>query len=224
MIAKVSEIVAKAMSVVFHPIFLPLYILVIYLMANPYQFGYSSPFEDVVFLVQTLFICVMMPLIAVFMMARLNLVSSIHLTQRMDRIGPYIVTAIFYIWYYLNIQNYGVALIFEIFILGSLITLFLCFFINNFFKVSMHSAGIASLIVNLAIANLAFEYGSITWHQGGHFYYLPLAFVLVATLIIGFLVVISRFYLKSHSWLELFGGLLLGVAGQIFALKLVYII
>lgn len=224
MIAKISEVLAKVMSLVFHPIFLPLYILGIYLLANPYQFGYSTPFEDVVFLVQTLFICVMMPSIAVIMMARLKLISSIYLTQRMDRIGPYIVTAIFYIWYYLNIQNFGVAIIYEIFVLGSLITLFLCFFINNFFKVSMHSAGIATLIANLVIAHLAFEYQSITWHQGEHYYYLPFTFVLVAAFIIGFLVVISRFYLKSHSWLELLGGLLLGVAGQIFAIKLVYII
>lgn len=222
--AKMAHGMAMVFSYVFHPIFLPLWVLFLYLGINPYSFGFSHPFEDGVFLVQTLFICILMPLIAIGVMVRLGLVSGITLPNKTDRIGPYIVTGIFYIWYYLNIKNYGVAIIFELFMLGTLLTLFFCFFINNFTKISMHSAGVGGIIMNFLMAYFGFNYRKITMTMGGDFYEWPFLIVVYIALLIGILVVLSRLYLKSHHWVELLGGLCVGVLGQVIALKLIYII
>src|SRR5690625_2837192 len=107
---------------------------------------------------QTIITCTLLPLIAIFVMRRLNLISSLQLEDRMERIGPYIVMMIFLIWYYLSVDLYGIAPIYRIFILGGIITLITLFVINLFTKVSLHSAGISGLLTNVILSSSEFNY------------------------------------------------------------------
>src|SRR5690625_6795899 len=107
---------------------------------------------------QTIITCTLLPLIAIFVMRRLNLISSLQLEDRRERIGPYIVMMIFLIWYYLSVDLYGIAPIYRIFILGGIITLITLFVFYLFRKVSLHSAGMCGLLTNVFLHSSDFDF------------------------------------------------------------------
>lgn len=216
--------VAGVLSYLFHPVFYPPLLLVFYLTDNPVDFGLSTPLEDTVLILQTVITCTLLPLAAVFVMRRMKMISSFQMEDRMERIGPYIAMMIFLIWYYLSVDLYGVAPIFRIYILGSIISLISVFIINLFSKVSLHAAGISGVLINLMISFLYFENHDFLFRWGDRYFSIGYPVILGVISIILFIVLLSRFYLKKHTPAELAGGLLLGLFGQIVALKLIYII
>lgn len=216
--------VAGVLSYLFHPVFYPPLLLVFYLADNPVDFGLSTPLEDKVLILQTVITCTLLPLVAVFVMRRMKMISSFQMEDRMERIGPYIAMMIFLIWYYLSVDLYGVAPIFRIYILGSIISLISVFIINLFSKVSLHAAGISGVLTNMMISFSYFENQDFLFRWGDRYFSLSYPVILGVISIIVFIVLLSRFYLKKHTPAELAGGLLLGLFGQIVALKLIYIV
>lgn len=216
--------VAGVLSYLFHPVFYPPLLLVFYLADNPVDFGLSTPLEDKVLILQTVITCTLLPLVAVFVMRRMKMISSFQMEDRMERIGPYIAMMIFLIWYYLSVDLYGVAPIFRIYILGSIISLISVFIINLFSKVSLHAAGISGVLTNMMISFSYFENQDFLFRWGDRYFSLSYPVILGVISIIVFIVLLSRFYLKKHTSAELAGGLLLGLFGQIVALKLIYIV
>ncbi|MBY5956525.1 hypothetical protein KUV50_00155 [Membranicola marinus] len=215
---------AHIVSIIFHPLWFPFGMLLIYLHSNPFVFGISTPFDDMILVLQTLITCIILPLIAVVMMWKINLISSLDMDHRMERIGPFIAMMVFLIWYYLNIDQYGVAPIYRLYILGSIITLVLTFVINLFIKVSLHTAGMGGVLLNLLIAKNAFGYTSLSISFGQSNYLWSYQIILFIALLILFIVLLSRYYLKKHTLTELFGGLILGFLGQILAMGLIDVI
>ncbi|HLT93651.1 MAG TPA: hypothetical protein VKZ56_03775 [Membranihabitans sp.] len=215
---------ATLISIVFHPIWFPFGMLVLYLLANPIAFGQSQPFEDGVLVLQTLIICLILPLVSILIMWKSKLISSLHLDQRMERIGPYIAMLIFLLWYYLNINQYGVAPVFRMYILGALIALILVFLTNLFIKVSAHGAGVAGILMNSIAAWKKFDYEVVPFRILSSIYTLNFEIIIAIFALILFIVLLSRFYLKKHNLMELFGGVLYGIFGQIVAIRLIEII
>src|SRR5690606_11169391 len=127
-----SEKLATLLSYVFHPVWFPSGLLIFYLACNPIAFGLSAPFEDMVLVFQTLITCLILPLVSLVVMRRVGLRSSLHMEQRLERIGPYVAMLIFLLWYYLNGRQYGVAPIFRFYILGSRVSPSFLFMANRF--------------------------------------------------------------------------------------------
>lgn len=215
---------ANIVSIVFHPVWFPFGMLLLYLHSNPFAFGLSEPFGDMILVLQTLITCTILPLIAVLVMWKVNLIPSLAMNNRMERIGPYIAMMIFLIWYYLNIDLYGVAPVFRLYILGGIIALILTFVFNLFIKVSLHAVGIGGLFLNLLIAKKTFGYSSLILHFGQSDYLWSYDIMLGIAFLILFIVLLSRFYLRKHTLTELFGGLILGFFGQFLAIPLIDII
>jgi len=216
--------IANIFSYLFHPVFYPPLVLIFYLYSNPIDFGQSTPGEDMILIFQTIITCTLLPLIAIFVMRRLNLISSLQLEDRMERIGPYIVMMIFLIWYYLSVDLYGIAPIYRIFILGGIITLITLFVINLFTKVSLHSAGISGLLTNVILSSSEFNYQMLMIQKDQNYFVMKFSYIIAVIFLILFIVLLSRFYLRKHTIMELMGGVLLGVFGQVFALKLIFIL
>lgn len=216
-----SNKIANLISYVFHPIWYPTVLLIFYLSSNPIAFGLSEPFEDMILILQTLITCTILPLVSILMMWKINLISTLQMDDRMERIGPYIAVLIFLIWYYLNIGLYGVAPVFRLYILGAIIAMFLTFFANLFMKVSLHAAGIAGVVINLFIAKQIFSYSSLIYRFQEAYYELSFQIILLIALLILFIVLLSRFYLKKHNLTELLAGIVLGFFGQVVASRLI---
>ena len=129
---------AMGLSVVFHPLLVPTYMLLLLLLINPYLFGVSSPQDEgakmlllLVFL-YTFFI----PAVSFVVMYFLGMIQDIHVKDKEERIGPYLITGMLYIWVYYNFSQTGqLPPAYVSFMLGAVIALFLAFIINIFSKI-----------------------------------------------------------------------------------------
>ncbi|MCB0643086.1 MAG: hypothetical protein KDC44_15660, partial [Phaeodactylibacter sp.] len=129
--------IAKFISLLFHPLLILTYILVLLLLSNPYLFGVNTIQEEIPLVLLMFFSTVLIPGIAVAMLKLLGLIKSLTMEERNERIGPYIITSIFYLWLFINFyHNSQVPTIFTSFVLGATIALFVVFFINIFAPIS----------------------------------------------------------------------------------------
>ncbi|HUH72989.1 MAG TPA: hypothetical protein VLZ75_01155 [Chitinophagales bacterium] len=204
-----SRIFFKIISYVFHPLLLPTYGTLLYIWANPSIEG--KEVDEMTFVkpglvAVTIFInTFIMPAVAILMMKALGFIKSLEMYDKQDRIIPFIATMTFYIWAFLVIKNYFDFMlpIYMIFMLGTLISLMLSFFINLFFKLSLHMVGMAGLLTGTLLMMLSSEYSLIG--------------ALILIIIFNGLVAASRFYLKAHTVKELYVGFLIGVVGQLLS-------
>jgi hypothetical protein len=130
---------AKAVSIIFHPLFLISYVLFYLMVANPFIFGFSGPKSQGLIIISVVTISMMFPLIAIFMMKALGLIKSLEMEDKIERIGPLIVTGLFYMWLYVNVRNNDniPECNFIFYFRHSTIAIFLALTINSFTKISL---------------------------------------------------------------------------------------
>ncbi|MBK7409596.1 MAG: hypothetical protein IPJ40_17060 [Saprospirales bacterium] len=214
--------IAKVVSFFFHPLLMLTYMTVLLLIIQPFWFGVHQVSDKIPLLLAVFFSSFVIPGIAVLMMRFLGLVESMELRDKKERIGPYIVTAIFYLWLYINFRNDpSMPPPFSSFVLGTVIGLFLAFFINIFSKIRAHAVGMGGLLgmVIILLGMGSFDpvfiplgtWGSIQTTLGT----LLLVFILIAGL-----VGTSRLLLKAHEAMDLYGGYMVGLAAQFLAFRL----
>ena len=209
---------AKLISYLFHPALVLTYMMVVLLLVNPYLFGVRDITDSaarlqllIIFMV-TAFI----PAFASWMMVRLEMIDSMEMKTRQERIGPFLITGILYVWMFLNFKNssdYPDA--FTAFTLGTTLSIFVAFFINLFMKVSLHATGMGGLLTMSALTMLYAGYDTFSLPAalgGGQFatYGLVMAIVVLCGL-----VGTARLYLQAHTPEELTTGYLVGICTQI---------
>ncbi len=213
---------ANAFSILFHPIFLVTYFLLLSLVINPYLFGVSETKDKGLIIIYVVIISIVFPLIPIVMMYNLGMSKSIKMKDRSERTIPLILTGIFYLWLYMNMSNnQAIPLAFNVFLLGSVISLFTCFFINLFTKISLHTAGIAGLLTGFCIFRYHFSYDYFflkLWN--GMVYTMQTDTILISLLIIGGIIGTSRLILKAHQPSDIYGGYFVGFAAQIIAMRI----
>ncbi|MFI5134879.1 MAG: hypothetical protein ACHQD9_03395, partial [Chitinophagales bacterium] len=111
----------------------------------------------------------------------------------------------FYIWAYVVFRKSGYPQILYIIMLGATITLFTIFMFNLFRKVSAHAGASGAFFVVTLIACLL---------TSANFNYLPVIIVLVAGVVGS-----SRLILNAHDNYEVFAGYLIGMIGQMVAMR-----
>lgn len=222
MIDMVLRGIARFISVLFHPLLMLTYMTLLLLVVTPFWFGTYRILDKVPLLLAIFFSSFVIPGIAVVMMRFLGLVQTIELRDKQERIGPYIVTAIFYLWLYINFRNDpGVPPAFPAFVLGSVIGLFLAFFINNFSKISAHAVGIGGLVGMLAILLSLGRFDPVLIRLGAvAVIQTSVATLLLISILVAGLVGTSRLLLKAHEPMDLYGGFLVGLAAQFIAFSI----
>lgn len=213
--------ISNLLSILFHPLFINIYVLFLFLAINPYMFPYRNNKEFGALIITIISLMIVMPGVAILMMRATGLVKSLNLTERTERIGPLMVTAVAYLWVFLNIRTHtAFPGIFSAFILGALISVCIGFFFNNFHKISLHSIGMGGFLV--AIGNVIVSNGrSFSSFKLFNNYDLTVhnLFLLAFIILIAGAVISSRLYLKAHTIKDVFGGLLVGIIGQLIALR-----
>lgn len=198
------KVPAMLFSYIFHPIFIPMYVIAFFVYIHPYYFaGFSAAGKR-----QTLFICafniVFFPLISVLLLKAVGFIDSIFLRTRKDRIIPYMACGIFFFWAYTVFhkqENYPAIM--SVFILGIFLASSAGLIANIYFKVSMHAIGMGGW---LGIFWVVFQSNTMlmTW---------PLAAVVLLTGI----VCTARFIVSDHTQKDVYVGLALGIACQLVA-------
>lgn len=215
---------AKVISYVFHPLLIVTYMLILLLLVNPYQFGVYSIAEQWKFVLLVFLSTFVMPAFAVFMMKSLHMVSSMQLHDRQERIGPYIITGIFYLWMFINFKNNTlIPKPFTIAMLGTTIALFTAFFFNNFTKISAHATGMGGLAGMAVINTIFFNFDTFTLNLGWlGLFEISTNFVMMAVIVLAGFVCTSRLLLREHSEKQLYAGLAVGFISQFVALAFLY--
>lgn len=146
--ASIGKYSAYFFSILGHPMIMVMYMLFIYLKVNPYLFPYSNGRDLSTLILIIFFTSVLIPFIAILLMLGVGFIQSLEMKDSKERIGPLIVTAISYLWLYLNVRTHNaIPIPYANFILGALIALFIAFFINNFSKISLHGVGMGGLLM-----------------------------------------------------------------------------
>lgn len=220
------QVLAKIISVLFHPLLILTYMLVLFLLVNPYVFGIHSIQEPfgMQLILRVFLSSFFIPLVAVLMLRFTGLVQSLEMPERQERIIPYIVTGIFYLWLFRNlVDNTTIPRLFSSFALGTTISLFLAFFINLFSKISAHAVGMGGIIgMIVLLMNYFPEYNVVQLPWGSEdFLEISTTLILMLALVLAGLVGSSRLSLKAHEPLDLYGGYFVGFVGQMIALRFI---
>jgi hypothetical protein len=197
------SVMAKVISVIFHPLFIPVYILVFFLYISPLTLG-MDPEQKGRLTISFSMMYVLFPLVTVLLAKGLGFVDSIYLKTQKDRIIPYIACGVYYFWMWYVLHNQSgfpdslIQLSLAIFLAssGGLI-------LNSYMRISMHaiSTGVGlSFIYFLALASVS-SFGI----------YLSIA------LFISGLVLTARLINDDHNPREVYSGFFLGVLAQIIS-------
>jgi len=212
---------ANFFSVVFHPGLLICYYLLLLFIVNPYLFGVSNLHDKGLIIIYVAIISVLFPVIPVVMMYALGLSKSIQLKEKSERTIPLALTGIFYLWLYINMShNQAIPVAFNIFVLGSVITLFSCFFINLFTKISLHTAGMGGLITGVCIMKYHFSYESFPVRIFDAIYSIDTYMAIVVSLVIAGIIGTSRLILSAHNYQDIYGGYMVGIIAQLIAMRI----
>lgn len=194
---------AKIISFVFHPVFVPVYIVLFLLYITDEVFAGVGETDRKIFLAQAILMYSFFPLITVLLLKALNFIQSFYLRTQRDRIIPYVICIIWYfwvayVWKNLHRPNEVVILAAAVFIAA-----WAGLMANIYFKISMHSIAMGVAIGFMMM--LAFKEVS------------GFGIYIAATLFAAGLVCSSRFIVSNHTAKEIYGGLFAGIGALVVA-------
>lgn len=199
----VLRTLAKIVSYLFHPIFMPLVMTYFLTILDPTSFvDYEGKQLTLLFVTvggQTLFF----PLLVVLLLKGVGFINSIFLRTQRERIIPLIATMIFYWWASRVAIGQHYPEILQILLRGAYWGVILLFLLNIFFKVSMHTTAAGGMLgiffVLLLMSPIEMS--------------IPLFIAVVIAGVIG----TARMLLGVHNAAQIWVGYVLGVLVQLAA-------
>ncbi|MCB2207076.1 MAG: hypothetical protein KQH67_02160 [Bacteroidetes bacterium] len=189
--------IAKLISVLFHPLLMPTYAILILFNINSHYL-HVLPFEYKLILLGFVFVFTfILPAVSMFFMVKLKLVESIEMHSSKERPIPLIIVALFFYATYHIFRELPVDTIFTMFMLGATVLVLLSLLINYFYKISLHMMALGGLLATL----IGF---SFLIHQDIRSYIFLL-------LIIAGITGTARLKLNAHSPSQVYAGFLIGV-------------
>lgn len=200
----VIRILSKIISYIFHPLFVPVYIIGFLISAEPYLFSGLTGFKKILFLLQFFIMYAFFPFVTILLMRGLGFLDSIYLKTQKERIIPYIACGIYYFWMCYVLRHQAdhsdkiVQLSMAIFIASSIGLI-----VNIYMKVSMHAMcmGVLLVFTGLLVPVLSSNF----------------TLYMSAVLLIVGLVCTARLIVSDHTPGEIYMGLLVGAVSQILA-------
>jgi len=191
-----TKLIAKIISIVFNPLLMPTYGLLILLNSDTYFAMLPFQAKKVIFIIVFITTC-LLPLAFLPLFMYQNLLKSFEMETIKERIVPFATIGILYFIGYLIMYQMDVPSTLANILLAGTITIFIGLLITLKWKISAHMAGIGALTG----AILAFSYILET-----NF----IIFLLGAIFIAGLLGT-SRLILKHHTPTQIYAGFGLGL-------------
>ncbi|MFT3884401.1 MAG: hypothetical protein QM724_02915 [Flavobacteriales bacterium] len=187
---------ARVLSVVLHPVWMPTIILVLAFTTDPFLSFRFLPKQRLYFYGMVLCMTGIFPALSTFMLWRSGLVSSTSLPTRGERVMPFLLTLFYYgTTYYLLRHTPSHPVTLSLFFAAAL-ALFLTLLITLRWKISAHMVGIGGLL------------GALLGMMAVHGTHAPLllASAFVAAGVLG----TARLLDSDHSPAQVYAGALLG--------------
>jgi hypothetical protein len=195
---------AAVISYIFHPVFVPVYVVGFLVYVHPYLFAGFSGWNKSIVMIQAFVMFTFFPLVTVLLLKALKFINTIHIYTQRDRIIPLVACGVWYFWIWYvwhNLPDYpdqAVQFALAIFIASSI-----CLLANIYMKISMHAISMGVMLTFLMLLALgqAISFGM---------------YISMALLIAG-LVCTARFIASDHTPKEVYAGLLVGIVSQLIA-------
>jgi len=190
-----SETLAKIISVIFHPLFMPLYGLGV-LFTAPTFLGYIPLQVKKILFMVVLMNNVMLPVAMLPFFRNRNIIKSYSMDERAERVMPLIITSVLYfitafIFYRFPVPDYFKSFIYASAIVAAVLTV-----INFWFKISVHGAGVGAVTALIVVLSIKT--------------YTPLTLYLAGAIIAVGLTLSSRLRLNVHDPLQAWTGFITG--------------
>lgn len=200
--------VGNAISFIFHPLFIPFYITCFLVFVHPFAFS-GMPEKVKMFRVISVFsLTAFFPAFTVFLLRRLDFISSVYLNTQKERIIPYIASMFFYFWiFYVSKTLADNTPLFVQLMLGVFISSIAALMGNIYCKISMH--GIAMGVLAAFFIIMALQ-GDVALGE-----YLSLA------ILVSGIVCTARIIVSDHYPFEVYVGFLVGILSQCLAIVFV---
>jgi len=187
---------AMAVSVIFQPIFVPLYSLIILFYANTYiTYAVQPEIKKFIFLV-TVLNTIILPIGVFYYFYRAKLIESFHMHTAKERSLPFLSTLVFHMSTYYLFTKVPMPDLFQNLVLGAAISVSTAFIINLKWKVSIHMLGMGGIVGTIIGLILRYQVDAML---------LVMALVLVSG-IVGY----ARLRLQAHTPLQVYVGFVLG--------------
>jgi len=190
-----TEKFAKILSLVFHPLWMPLIIYVFVRRVDPY---YIAPTQADNFVILLLLINIVAPALSMLIMIKYGLLTSIELRDRKERFGPYLLVIFYYVLSYLMLKWKGPNLPHKVFRFfeAVILSLVASLTINMFWKISVHMLAQGGIFGTLIGLNFIHPNMDQIW--------------LMLSITMAGLTAYSRLKLNAHTHGQVYAGFVLG--------------
>lgn len=207
---KPVRVIASVISYIFHPVFVPVYIVAFLLYVHPFIFAGYTPKNKILVFAQAFMMLTFFPLVSVLLLKALKFIDSIYLHTQKDRVIPFIACMTWYFWLWYVWNNMGksdgaadmpreaVKLALAIFI-----TTIIGLMVNIKMKISLHAIAIGVLVCFLVL---------LAVKEGLGFG----LFISIGILVAG-IVCTARFIVSDHTQAEVYSGLGVGIISMLAA-------
>lgn len=198
---------AMAVSVIFQPIFVPLYSLIILFNADTYiTYAVNPEVKKFIYLV-TLLNTIILPIGVFYYFYRAKLIETIHMHTAKERSLPFLTTVVFHMSTFYLFSKAPMPDLFPNLILGAALSVSTAFVINLKWKVSIHMLGMGGIVGTIIGLILRYQVDAIQ--------------LVMALVILSGVVGYSRLRLDAHTPLQVYVGFVLGtliMAGSVVLL------
>jgi hypothetical protein len=188
--------IAKFISYLFHPVFMPVYCLLLLFNLKSY-FSFELELKSRLILLAFVVITTLVfPLLIILLMKRQGFIQSYMMETRQERRFPYLITAIFYFLTYNMFRQMQLSDMYIYYMLGATFLLVIVVIVNLWWKISTHMigmGGVFGLIMGLAL-NLGID----------------MIFIIAIIIFLSGIVGYARLKLNSHKPAEIYSGFLAG--------------
>jgi hypothetical protein len=194
--------IAKIISVLFQPLLMPTYTLLLIFSLNSYiSMMVPSHAKNVLMWIVFLSTFVF-PVIFIFILYKRGLIKTLNMDDKEERTFPLLVTSIFYFLMYYIVWQSNLDEIYNLLFMGSALLIVLALIISFFWKISMHMIGVGGMLGAL-----------IGLSQAA---YVDLAYYVVLVTLVCGLVGFARLKLKAHTPAQVYAGFSAGFLLMLF--------
>lgn len=195
------DIVAKILSVVLYPLFVPTYGIALFCLAVANHMGTPLPWIwTTIAIIGTFLLSCVLPVTAIWVLMRKGSVTDMQIENASERTMPYLYTIMgFGFWAYLIIAVLKSPLYLSCIAIGAVLAISLVALINRRWKISAHLTGFGGLVGGI----LSYCLGI-----GG----VPSWTMLIVLLIFSWILMWARLHLNAHTPAQVCAGWLLGIS------------
>ena len=197
---------AQFISVVGHPLFMPVYAMILIFEINPFiDLQVPKRIQAIILTILSVF-TILLPLITAIFLQKLGVVKSIYMRTVEERKWPFLLSVL---WYYLGFEvltNLALPISLYLLMIGAISVVLIAHFITLRWKISVHMLGIGGVIGAMIGLSQRFKFD--------HFYLILILFFIAG--LIGY----ARLKTNSHNYRQVYAGFILGIIVEWIAVSL----